>query len=97
MNPPSTTDIPAFLQIPQAQRNASWVRSPPRVAPSTANVSRGPTMEDPTTTALRAELEAEKKLKTDNRIGKMLARKEEKEATRAGKVWCTRTAKWIEQ
>lgn len=83
-------DIPSFLRIPQQQRNAEWVKNPPRPAPAFVPVAIK--SEDPATEQFRLELEEQKRIKSLARIAKMKQRKESKDRT--GMRWNLRRCRW---
>lgn len=64
--------VPAFLRVSVEDRAAAWANMPPPPPPIVFEVA--PT-EDPSTIALRLELEGAKRIKTGRRIERMLAPK----------------------
>jgi len=82
--------IPEFLRLTQAQRDAGWKGKSLQAVSAFIPVET-----DPEKVRIAAEYAERKKIKTDNRIGKMLAKKTGKEEKQAGKKWDVRTARWI--
>jgi hypothetical protein len=82
--------IPEFLRLTPEQREAGWKGKSLR--PISAFI---PVETDPEKVKIAAEVAERKKIKTDNRIGKMLAKKTGDAEKQAGKKWDVRTARWV--
>lgn len=63
--------VPPFLRIPQAQRNATWARAPPRPYPKFHEPKKN---EDPATTELRKQVSRDKDDKKKARFAALKAR-----------------------
>ncbi len=81
-------EIPAFLRRSPDEEPQPWRRLWHEYEEPTAH-SFGSAL-DPATQAVLAEQAEAKRIKTQNRIAKMLARKQD----HAGETWNTRTGKW---
>lgn len=83
-------DLPAFLRISQDERRAAWERYR---AKQSAKADTADSV-DARQHELRQQHDMARKRKARGRVGKMLARKGDQAALRAGLTWNARTAQW---
>jgi hypothetical protein len=90
-------DIPPALRRKRGDHAEKWAGRTATgfVAPPPAAFG-GPREDDPATAAIRAELEAEKKLRAGNRIAKMRARLDNKKVDRTDQRWDARHNRWAD-
>lgn len=84
--PPSDLDIPDFLKLTPEERAAAWEANPPRPMQSMAAPPR----------EVEQKQAATRKARSIARIGKMKARTADREALQAGKIWDTKTGRWVD-
>ncbi len=81
--------FPPSLFRTDEQRKAYWRDNPPKPMPSFTTIAKQ--ANDQETLKLLAEIEEGKKVKTKNRIHKMLIKKED----RTGQRWDSRRSRWV--